>query len=434
MAMPIRTSPVVRLEQKQNLAYGSDGLLDSFTDHIGRQWTFEYDAQNRLTQIKQPSTQYADIKAGQEITDKDLANGLVTQSRVWTYGYADQNFPSHITSIMDPRGATPEAFNYDKMGRVIAAQINGKAVSYQYQPADNPLPLEKLEANNVITRVTDREGNITDYEIHGPAGGPIIDRGAFGLRRTITFTETGKGNARLRDNEPSYWEQRWLHDCDCLKPLVVVQPFSNADSVGLVFDNNGIPTNWPRDVYTFNRNRQMTSHTYTDGIESITTQSTYQAFSFGQNNQFSRLLSQTDPRAADDNAIYSGLNFESNYQYDNRGNRTRHDAPTVTRGIDTPQTISEFWTYNSTGQMLSHTDPNGNVTTNIYYVVSSVGGDINSKGQFGGYLKSVTRGADGSTDQATNLTTTYKVNPLGMTTQEIDPKGFVYDTQYNDLQ
>lgn len=30
--------------------------------------------------------------------------------------------------------------------------------------------------------------------------------------------------------------------------------------------------------------------------------------------------------------------------------------------------------------------------------------------------------------------TTYKVNPLGMTTQEIDPKGFVYDTEYNDLQ
>jgi|GEM_PF-6375795 len=422
------------LDQMQNFAYGSDGRLDSFTDHMGRQWTFEYDAQNRLTQIKQPPTQYADIKTGQEITDKDLANVLVTQSRVWTYGYADQDFPNHITSIMDPRGATPEAFSYDEMGRVISAKINGKDVSYSYQPVDNPLPLEKLEVNNVITRITDREGNITDYEIHGPAGGPIIDRGAFGLRRTVTFTETGKGSAPLRVGEPSYWEQRWLHDCDCLKPLVVVQPFSSEDGIELTFDNNGIPVNWPKDVFTFNRNRQVTSHTYTDGIESITTQSTYQSFSFGQNNQFSRLLSQTDPRAFDDNAIYSGLSFESTWQYDNRGNRTRHDAPTVTRGIVGPQTINEFWTYNSAGQMLGHTDPNGNITTNIYYVGSSIGGDINSKGEFGGYLKSMTRGVNGSTDLATNLTTTYKVNPLGMTTQEIDPKGFVYDTQYNDLQ
>ncbi|GJL76748.1 RHS repeat-associated core domain-containing protein [Nitrosomonas sp.] len=422
------------LDQMQRFSYGLDGILDSYTDHIGRQWNFEHDAQGRLTQIKQPATEYADIKAGQEIAEKDLPGILVMKPRVWTFGYANDVHPGHITSIMDPRGATPESFNYDEMGRVITVNINGKGVSYQYQPVTDPAPLEKLETSNVITRVIDREGNIADYEIHGPAGGPIIDRGAFGLRRTVTFTETGKNNAPLRDDEPDYWEQRWLHDCDCLTPLVVVQPFSSKDSAGLDFDENGIPGNWPRDVYTFNRNRQVISHTYTDGTEAITTQSTYQTFSFGQNGQFSRLLSQTDPRAFDDNAIYSGLNFESTYQYDDRGNRIAHSAPIVARGIDTPQIISETWTYNSAGQVLNHTDPNGNITTYVYYAGSSTGGDINSKGESGGYLKSTTRGADGSADPATNLTNTYKVNSLGLITQKIDPKGFVYDTAYNDLQ
>lgn len=422
------------LDQMQRFSYGIDGILDNYTDHIGRQWNFEHDAQGRLTQIKQPVTEYADIKAGQEITEEDLPDILMMKPRVLIFGYADDVHPSHITSIMDPRGATPESFSYDEMGRIAIVKINGKAVNYQYQPITGPIPIEKLETGNVITRVIDREGNITDYEIHGPAGGPIVDRGAFGLRRTVTFTETGKGNAPLRDGEPDYWEQRWLHDCDCLTPLVVVQPFSSKDSAGLDFDANGIPGNWPRDVYTFNRNRQVISHTYIDGAEAITKQSTYQTFSFGQNGQFSRLLSQTDPRAFDGNAIYSGLNFESTYQYDDRGNRIAHNAPTVTRGIDTPQILSETWTYNSAGQVLSHADPNGNITTYAYYAGSSIGGDINSKGEFGGYLKSATQGADGSADPVTKLTTTYKVNPLGMITQKIDPKGFVYDTAYNDMQ
>jgi len=82
------------------------------------------------------------------------------------------------------------------------------------------------------------------------------------LRRKVTWTERGKGNMPLRPDEPEYWEQRWLHDCDCLSPRVVVQPFSSEDAKNLTFDSNGTPTNWPRTVYTHNRNRQVTVHQY----------------------------------------------------------------------------------------------------------------------------------------------------------------------------
>lgn len=419
------------LNQTQRFTYDDSHRLRTFTDHIGRGWQFSYDAQNRLTRILTPATEYANIAACQEITERDLPNVLVKQPRTTLLGYVDQRFPSHITSITDQRGATPESRVYDSLGRVQTTLINRKPIQYQYNV---DFSLEKLEATNFITRVTDREGNVNDYEIHGTAGSAFNRRGRFGLRRQITWTERGKGNAPLRDSEPEYWEQRWLHDCNCLAPIVVTQPFSSEDDQNLTFDNNGIPVNWPRTLYTYNDLRQVLAELYTDGRESIRTESAYQEQAFGKEGQYSRKIRWIEPRGFDDNPIYAGLNFTHSYQYDTRGNRTRHDAPTVTRGLETPQVIAENWSYNEFGQVLQHIDANQNITTNTYHDGPSIGGDINAKGRFGGYLQSVTRGDEGSQNTATNLTTTYRVNPLGMTTQEIDPKGFVYDSEYNDLQ
>ena len=419
------------LNQIQRFTYDDSYRLRTFTDHIGRGWQFGYDGHHRLTRILTPATEYADIAACQEITDRDLPSVLVKQPRTTLLGYADQRFPSHITSITDQRGATPESRVYDSLGRVQTTFINRKPVQYQY---DVDFALDKLEATNLVTRVTDREGNVNDYEIHGTAGSAFNRRGRFGLRRQITWTERGKGNAPLRETEPEYWEQRWLHDCNCLAPIVVTQPFSSQDAKSLTFDGNDIPTNWPRTLYTYNDLRQILVDLYTDGNESIRTESAYQELAFGNQNQYSRKTRWTEARGFDDNPIYTALNFSHTYQYDARGNRTRHDAPTVTRGVDRPQVIAESWIYNQFGQALQHIDANGNITINTYYDGPSIGGDINTKGRFGGYLQSVARGADGSQNTATNLTTSYRVNPLGMTTQEIDPKWFVYDTEYNDLE
>lgn len=419
------------LHQAQRFAYDDSYRLRAFTDHLGRVWQFGYDEYNRLTRMLTPATEYADIAACQEISDRDLPDVQVKQPRMTLLGYADERFPSHITAITDPRGATPEARVYDTLGRVRTTFINRRPVHYHY---DVDFALDKLEPTNLVTRVIDREGNVNDYEIHGTAGSALNGRGRFGLRRRITWTERGKGNAPLREAEPDYWEQRWLHDCNCLAPVVTTQPFSNEDAKNLRFDDNGIPVNWPRTVYTYNDWRQVLVDLCTDGSESIRTESAYQEQAFGNKDQYSRKIRWIEPRGFDDNLIYTELNFVHTYQYDARGNRTQHDSPTVTRGVDTPQVITESWTYNEFGQVLQHLDANGNVTANTYYDGPSTGGDMNTKGAFSGYLQSVTRGAEGSRDAATHLTTTYKINPLGMTTQEIDPKGFVHDTEYNDLQ
>ncbi len=427
-------SVVSDLGQEVTFDYDDDGRMSSVTDHLGRTWTFGYDELGNLTTVTTPATELADIASGEQVTDTDLPSVLVTRRRTTTYSYDDPNLPHAITRITDERGAVPVGYTYyhdlPHPGRVATKTINGEAVTFLYDPSADavPAPLSVLDFGNTVTRVIDREGNVTDYEMHGKGGGPIDGTGKLGVRRTVRWTESGKDNAPLRAGEPLYWERRWLHDCDCLAPRQVSQPFRS--DAGLTFDELGMPVDYPTEHYEYNDRRQVTAYEYRgfDASESIRWQKTYDDFA-----GFSRELTYTEPRAFDDHPIYTGLDFTHTYAYDAAGNRIRHDAPTVTRGVDGQQVITESWGYNDFGQVTSHTDPNGNVSRYTYFDGSSIGGDINTRGEFGGYLASATRGADGSADAVTNLTTRYRVNALGRTTQRIDPMGYVYDYEYNHL-
>jgi RHS repeat-associated protein len=449
-------SLVSDLGQIVALAYNEDGLLSSVTDHLNRIWTFGHDQDRKLIAVTAPETEFADIEAGEEVTDTGLPEVLVTRGRTTTYSYGDPDFPHQITGITDERGAVPIEYVYDDLGRVATKKIHGEDVSFLYGPPADvaPAPLPLLDPGNEITRVIDREGNVTDYELHGAAGGPIDELGKFGLRRKVMWTESGKGNDLLRDGEPMAWERRWLQDCDCLAPKAVSQPF-RYEGAGVYADDRGntivlddvdaMPVDYPTEFYDYNDRRQVTAYEYrgfdpgSGEVETIHWEKTYDVF-----ERFSRELTYTEPRAFDDSGLYDGLDFTHVYTYDTDrdggqgrfrgGNRIGHRAPLVTRGVDGPQVIEESWTYNGFGQVTSHTDPNGNVTRYTYFDGPSTGGDINTKGELGGYMASMTRGADGSADAVTELTTSYRVNALGMTTQRTDPKGFVYDVEYNDLE
>ena len=426
------TGIVTDLGQEQTLTYDSTTCrLTGLRDHIGRQWNFSYDANGNLQTIAAPAIEYADIPVGALITDTELPGVLVYQPRTTTLAREDSLFPDHITRITDPRGAVPLGYTYDAQGRVVQADINGHPQTYAYRVENDaqavPSVLPLLDIGNRVTRVTDRVGNITDTEMHGP-----VNPAQHGIRRRVTWTETGRGNPPLRPGEPAYYEQRWLQDCGCLAPAVVVQPFSSGDLGGLTFNANGIPENWPRSIYTYNSNRQVTDDVYTDGTESIRSTRTFQAAGFGQNQQYSRKITETDPRAYDDNPIYAGREFTHEYEYDNRGNRTEHHEPTVTLGQTTAQTAVERWSYNQYGQKTHHEDFNGNITRYDYHAGPSTGGGINSVGEFWGYLAAVTRGATGSADGDLNLVTRTRVNALGMITEKTDPKGYTYGYEYND--
>jgi RHS repeat-associated protein len=419
------------LGQVQTLAYDADTCrLASFTDHIGRRWLFGYDQFGNLETIASPAIEYANVPVGELITDSDFPTVLVNQPRVTTLTHDDPNFANHVTDIVDPRGATPLGYEYDDDGRIRTALINGLPQRYAYEvesdSSASPAALSVLDEGNSVIRVTDREGNVADTEIHGAA-----HVGHHGIRRRVIWTEHGLGNQPLREGEPAYWEQRWRQDCECLAPAGISQPWSSDDVANLTFDANGMPQNWPRTIFTYNQNRQAVETLYTDGTETIRTTRTFQEFSYGINDQYARMTSRTDPRFFDDHPLYGDLNFTHQYEYDSRGNQVTHTAPTATLGVEDPQPMVESWTYNEHGQHLSHTDANKNITRFNYHEGPSSGGDINTKGTFGGYPAAVTRGAAGSSDGALNLVTRTHVNALGMTTRRTDPRGFNYTYEYN---
>jgi RHS repeat-associated protein len=421
------------LGQVQELSVGSGLLYEAVIDHLGRRWSMQYDDLGQLSLVASPVTPFADIGAGDLLTDSDLAEVLVQQSRRTNLLWSAER---QLASITDERDATPYEFGYDSDGRVEQVRANGNVVQIIYEPQDNPEPLDLLDEGNFWVRWVDREGNTTDYELHGSEGGPLAGAGAWGLRRSITWTEIGKGNDPLREGDPEYFERRLLQDCDCLAPHMVAQPFSSDEIGDLELGVPGIPLNWPREIYERNRFAQIEHYTYTDGLEVIRTESTYQPGAFGDGGEYSRLLQSIDPRTFDDNPLYAGLVLAHRYEYDPRGNLIRRLLPTVTRGVPASQPIAEEYVYNLRGQLTGHVDANGNRTSLLYFPETGApagSGDVNTKGQFGGYLAAVTRGAAGSADPAPALTTSYRVNALGKPTQRTDGRGFIYEYTYNDL-
>ncbi len=400
------------LDQLQTFGYDAGtGRLASFTDHDTRSWSFTHDGAGHLATISTPATEHASIPADTLLSAATLPGALVTQPRVTALVYGDAAHPTHVTARIDPRGATPMAWGYDGSGRVSQAIINGHPAGFDYAPVASPTPVAPLDPTNPVRRVTDREGNLVDWEILGSG------TGAWGVRRVVQWTETGRGNPALRAGEPAYWEQRWLQDCDCLRPSERSQPFASTDPV--TFDpGSAMPTDWPRHVFTYNTNRQVLVALYQGATEQIRREYTYQPNGFGDADQYSRRIYHTDPRAFDPNPVYAGLSFVHSYGYDTRGNRETHTAPTVSRGVPGPQTIVTSWSYNAFGQPVSRTAHNGNVTTTSYE---------------GGYVASRTRGDTGSADPLTQLVDRYQVDAHGLVIRHTDPKGFVTDIEYNDL-
>ncbi|MCL4177685.1 MAG: hypothetical protein KJ072_08035 [Verrucomicrobia bacterium] len=420
---------ITDLGQEVTFAYDErTSRLASVTDQLNRTWEILHNETGALVSIATPVIEQLTVAPGELITETEIPERTIHAARLTQIFYDDPIRPSFPTRIVDGRGAEIRRADFDELGRVATLYLNGHPLSFNYAPAAGPTPLPALETGNVVTRVTDREGNLTDHEIHGPGR-----LGAYGQRREVSWTASGRGNPALRPNEPLFYERRWFHDCNCLVPGVITEAWASTDLPQLDFQPNGIPRNWPRRERQFNEYRQILNETVTDGTDQLRREYTYQPGAFGDGGEFSLRLSETGPRAFSGSPLDAGLSFVTAHQYDAAGNRIRTVHPTITRGVQEPQPVTESWTYNGRGQPLSHTDPNGNVIRWEFHAGPATGGDINTRGSFPGYPAAEIRGATGSADGELNLTTRYRVNALGQPTQIEDPLGRVLDIYYNVL-
>ncbi len=123
------------------------GLLTQVTDAFGRSLTFLYGSGAHLTQVTDGVRTMAFGYSGDLLTSRTDAAG-----KTWVYNY-DTVHPiaGLLTSITDPTGATPLAYQYDAYGRVslvVNAMSGSQALSY-------------IDANE--TTATDSDGGVNTY-------------------------------------------------------------------------------------------------------------------------------------------------------------------------------------------------------------------------------------------------------------------------------
>ena len=356
------TSVTERNGWVMNYTYNSAGQLSQVTNNFGRSINFGYNAIGQLTQLTPPD--------GNAITYSYDGQGRLQQvnyadGTVRTYFYENANLPNALTGVA-VNGVRDTTYAYDGMGRSISSQQSGGVNSYQisYAGGAPPTPVNPLLAT-------------------------IID--PLGTSRTYTYSfldgEVTLSNASLTSAEdPS-------------------QPFQQ-----FVDQNSGFV------IYEGDLNRNLNQYTW-DVNRRLLLQSSRSEMNYAIDNYSLVSSNQTrwnsNWRAPDQKSepgklityVYNGSSDPFN------GNQVESCAPSSAQlpsglavavlckkviqattdlsgaaglgaTVDTTATPQVWqWTYNAAGQVLTATDPLGNVSNYSYDNLGNLASYTNAMGQ-----------------------------------------------------
>ena len=141
---------------------GSGQRLTEITDSVGRKTTLSYDSNNRITQIKAPSTLWGEGGGeGRTSTLTYNSSGYLTSvtdsaGYSWTYTY---NSDGRMLTKSDTEGNVI-TYTYDTEGRIISStDSSGKSKTISY----NPSPLGGEGGVRGTATVTERDGGVWTY-------------------------------------------------------------------------------------------------------------------------------------------------------------------------------------------------------------------------------------------------------------------------------
>ncbi|MFM0055850.1 DUF6531 domain-containing protein [Paraburkholderia phytofirmans] len=363
-------------------------LISRITDPLNRQVNYQYDSQDRLTQVT------------------DAGGG------VWKYGWDTK---SRLISVTDPEGNQQVLNTYDDSDRVIAQKLaDGSAFGFAYTVTDGMI---------TQTDVTDRRGSIRRavFDADGrvvsntyPAGQPIA--------QIQTFTRDANGRVtKLTSTDRQY---TYIYDANGNRigeadqyGTLVTRTFDNYSQL-LTEAQAGDPLRGVSTVYTYDAkgnlltvtdrlgNRTMLTNdgqgralTVTDALKGVTkftyTGADLTAISdpLNRTTQFTtdaagRVIAVRDPlgnstaRTLDaldrTTAVTDALGGVTRFTWDRSGHLLSETDPKSVATLYTYNTIGrpvsktdplghrETYTWNSAGQIASATDRKGQVTTYTY--------------------------------------------------------------------
>ena len=429
-------------DQTQNIFNGS-GYLTSVVDRNGNTLSIAYNGSNLPTTVTDASgRQLVITTSGGHITQINAPG-----SRIYQYGY-DGN--GNLTSYTDPSGVVTE---YGYTGNHLLTTIT---LNYQSGGTTDQ------ETNVATTLSYDTDSRL--LSLVDPLGYPMdVSYGSPGSGTTTIQHLQTNSTTTPSSSSPVYATTSY-----------VAATNNNSGAIGQVTDPMGGVTTYSYDqnddtsqvtdpdghvmTATYDSNGNLLTQIVDPGGSghlALTTTYTYDA----DNN----VLSKTDP---------DGIVTQYTYDSPAAGNLVKEvENYDVDGPVNSSTNITTSYTYNSSGEMLTQTDPVGIVTQHTYDSQGDVlsttqnyqsGGSTNSStnvttsttydvlGQkltitnalgfvtqytydvMGNLLKEVDNYVSGGqTDQQTNVTTSYGIDALNRVATVTDPRGYVTKTVYD---
>lgn len=372
------TSIADRYGNTLSFSYDAENKLVKATDSLGHEINYEYFDDKRLKSVTAPSGRnvtFAYFGEGEDggnisnLKSVTIRNGSETKNISFTYSkVANDPMLSHnLLTLTDSKGQIYVENTYDEHDRVIAQKYGNGTIRYAYT-------LD--EAGKAVTKniVTNKKGGVTEY-VFDRSGNilskttltPTLSQGAREKVVTVYTYDTkgqiisenkplGNGTAYRYDDRGNRVEKRQKQDMtqpdndqnDLVTKYVYNPTF---DTLAETTDPNGTRTVFTSDEHgNIVKIETKNIHTSTDSTQDIVIENAY--------DDKGHLMKTTDAEGR-----------ITTYEYDANGFPTK-----VTTGIrhrflipdDTTDAATTVYAYDSFGNPLTVTDPEGNVRTFTY--------------------------------------------------------------------
>ncbi len=405
---------------------------NGITHSDGKNITFNRDSENRITSIVSPT--------GKTVTysydgNGDLVSVTDVSGEVTQFVYDNH----YLTEIIDPRGVSVSRNIYDDDGRLIKTiDADGNEITYDH------------DIDGREERITDRNGGVTRY-IYDQFGNVLSQTDPMGNKITNTYDSNGyletktdaMGNVTSYDYDSS---GNMLSMTDAEGNTVT----NSYNSKGQLTSINAMGINAMTVTYDSKGNTTSTTDALGNDIN-------YEYDSKGQlksvTDEIGTYMNMTYD--SDGNALTAtnGAGTTAVFDYDTDGNCTSKTLTYTSDGMQ--KTVTETYSYDNAGNLISITDSDGNITMTEYNSMGKVSCATDEKGRkttydyddFGNLIK--ISYPDGTTESFTydregnNLTATDRMgrtvtmtyDKVGNLLSKTYPNGakttYTYDRNYN---
>jgi RHS repeat-associated protein len=433
-------------------AVHADGRVDTFTLNSGA-YVGDPDVRDRLNRVPAtgPQTGWQLIKADDSIEAYTLAGLLSTiTTRAGLVTSLTYNGNNRLIAVTGPFGHTLTFATSG--GRVVQMTVpDGGVYSYAYSASGNLASVtypsgaqrqylyENANFPNALTGIIDENGNRFATWTYDFGGRAVVSQHAGGAELT-TLTFNADGSTSVTDARGNVHSYGFTIQYGMVKQSTVTGvPVQTANGQSFTYDANGFmasSTDWDGNVttYTHDTRGNETSRTMGSGTpQALTITTTWlsnfhlpsqisegnRTFSFAYDangNLLTKTLTTTGAPApvVKGSAITKTLTPQGTWRYSNES--PGQGQPTASSG----STSIWSYTYNSAGQVLTATDPNGKVTSYAYDAKGDLTSITNALGQVTHYTSYDADGRPLTIQDPNGLVTTLTYNFRGQITSKTE--------------